>query len=985
MKQLSISTKLRGYLKNVALHFSFNSRYCGLAILLASPLYANADAIDRSQARIVAQNIVSIDDTAPDDVALAPYYIFSRGVGKGYVIVSGDDSTAPIIGYTDMGDYVEGQLPAPLQNLLNSWAEKIKKLQEQNPTKAKSKMSPAKAKQRFALASYKKTWVEVPVLMTTHWHQSYPYNMLAPHRTDNNNQALTGCLATAASQIVYYFRKDNPKETLYDTPTYGYGGAPVTKSLPKGTPLRYDLMKNSGTGSLKQDSAVAVLMYAAGTSAWLTYGDGSGTATSGQNYKMGDAIRGQFALNNDCLYKESFSQQAWETKVYNNLISGRPMLYTGASEKDGGHAVVLDGYQATTGLYHFNFGWGGQGDGWYTIDDETGMNGFNSYQSMLSNITPKNQNFTARILSPTLYEKTTCTINVMVNNDATLAQSKFYLYCSTTNTKPSSPTAKDESTIIETGDSAKLSFSYKAINANKPVNIWLYDANGKLLDNITAEVLPTKSALTLKNISADTSADITTIGNYKFHHLNNTTANISVSLANSDEGTICQPTLKCAMFEYDKETNTWATDSTTKIINSLKFDVGETRDTIFQFKYLKAGSLYKVRLVPVATTSTKDPINVDIADSEVYFQVFEPSLAVTANGRQAIVTGGWNPTIFTEIATDSHVTTYDMTAVSGLSSQPKAANKNALFYSNSNVEGISNLIVDSRCNDLIVNEGYDFLPRNNFHAAKAKFMTLPAEKCGWGALALPFAATTPKGVQVRKITGISSVKLIHSHNSEIAAATPFVYLPSTPAFTGFEATDVNVNGDSIYTSHHDSITVNTVNTIAADRNMTLGLKNNLPYFIKTEAETQIASFSVIINANIANGIRIYNEPTIDRAYTVFADSLYSAHQALASHPENSQCTQFADSIAAYTLAFDSYAFDNNKDITNAAKQLGTLIQQFLSEELPSAIYNIPTDSTNDYDTNAPVRYYSIDGTQLTAPRRGIIIIKQGNKVRKVKR
>ena len=125
-------------------------------------------------------------------------------------------------------------------------------------------------------------------------------------------------------------------------------------------------------------------------------------------------------------------------------------------------------------------------------------------------------------------------------------------------------------------------------------------------------------------------------------------------------------------------------------------------------------------------------------------------------------------------------------------------------------------------------------------------MTLPAEKCGWGALALPFAATTPKGVQVRKITGISSVKLIHSHNSEIAAATPFVYLPSTPAFTGFEATDVNVNGDSIYTSHHDSITVNTVNTIAADRNMTLGMKNNLPYFIKTEAETQIASFSVLI-------------------------------------------------------------------------------------------------------------------------------------------
>ena len=100
MKELSISAKLQNYLKVVAHHFTSYSKYCGLAILLTCHLYANADAIDRSQARIVAQNIVSIDDSAPDDVALAPYYIFSRGAGKGYVIVSGDDSTAPIIGYT---------------------------------------------------------------------------------------------------------------------------------------------------------------------------------------------------------------------------------------------------------------------------------------------------------------------------------------------------------------------------------------------------------------------------------------------------------------------------------------------------------------------------------------------------------------------------------------------------------------------------------------------------------------------------------------------------------------------------------------------------------------------------------------------------------------------------------------------------------------------------------------------------------------------
>ena len=93
---------------------------------------AGAAQIDRSQARIVAQEFIDIEDTASDDVAPAPYYIFSRGAGKGFVIVSGDDAIAPILGYTDQGDYDESQLPIQLKTYLKAWEEKITKLQQQN-------------------------------------------------------------------------------------------------------------------------------------------------------------------------------------------------------------------------------------------------------------------------------------------------------------------------------------------------------------------------------------------------------------------------------------------------------------------------------------------------------------------------------------------------------------------------------------------------------------------------------------------------------------------------------------------------------------------------------------------------------------------------------------------------------------------------------------------------------------------------------------
>ena len=148
---------------------------------------------------------------------LAPLYIISRGEDMGFVIVSGDDCMPGIIGYTEHGDFVEDDMPPALLDMLEGYAELIEKAQAENaPTRAPRKV----------VAGRK----SIGPIIRAHWHQSAPYNNLAPFITNTSNRALTGCTCTAAVMVLHYFRRDLPGELLATTPTYGYGDAPVTVS-----------------------------------------------------------------------------------------------------------------------------------------------------------------------------------------------------------------------------------------------------------------------------------------------------------------------------------------------------------------------------------------------------------------------------------------------------------------------------------------------------------------------------------------------------------------------------------------------------------------------------------------------------------------------------------------------------------------------------------------------------------------------------------
>lgn len=949
-------------------------RWIAGSLLMSTVMAVQANPITRQEARQAVEQLVSINDNTTDEVEVSPYYIFSRGDGQGFVIASGDDCTAPILGIVETGNYDESLLPEQLLLMLQSWHERIGQVQQQ-PSKGIRKAPRARA-----IATYKQNWEDVPALVKTHWHQSAPYNNLAPIK--NGQRCMTGCVATAGSQVTYYFHRDNPTELQYDTPTYGYG-TPVTESLPKGTPIRWDLMRLSGNGTEAQNNAVATLMYALGTSAWLTYGEGDGLATSGHNYKMGDAMKGQFHLNYTHKDKSSVSQQSWETTIYNNLKNKQPMLYSGVHPEQGGHSVVLDGYQKSTGLYHFNFGWGGQGDGWFTVDDATGMNGFNTYQDLVYNITPQKQNLAGEVISTTLYHKAPCNIEALVKNNGTLDYSSIFIYTNSQPTISSQIAGRDTKTIIESEKEERLSFTITPTSTGK-LYVFLCDKNKNVLDTCEMQVEPTTADLRLNKLTVDAGNATTEVDDITFQVVNNTTANICATLTNGEQGTFCMPAFQCFLDQYDEATKEW-TLADNIVMNTTVFETGQTQDVILSFTSLTEGKLYRAYLNNSAMATTRTPLQFLTNDSIVYFTPRKADLTIVADGRQATVTGHWNAALFSEQAKDANITSYDITQLQELNEQPVAANPNALFYTDSEIESmtaLNNIVVGDACRQLVVQRGYDFIPTKTFTAGKATFVMPEAEAGKWQPTIIPFAAQVPFGMQVKQLDDTWTTTMAQfSHTLDMAPFTPLLCLTGHNALNYIEADNVTITKDTIVKKNDDQLVCATVSQNIEPTWLVLGDYLASIYFIPANDRTEAVAFEpFIVCTKQKTRISTTTASTTDAFYKELSSTINSVYEYLvtisAAIGDTSKSLQESLYNAEYMLTHRS-GTDNNA-VSQQSKDLREALATYQEER----VQGISEQHVTTVGDVAP-QYYDLKGRRLAQPVKGLIIVRQGSVARKI--
>jgi PKD repeat protein len=312
------------------------------------------------------------------------FYLFDVSGDAGFVIVSADDLVRPVIGYSFEGHYnLENPPPALAQFMRNMEDQVAYVISQGIAPEAKVALD----WDRYGSPDFlpDRNIMDVGPLITVNWDQGCYYNEMCPTdytATGNCYHALTGCGATAMAQIMKYYSypSQGTGEHGYDHATYGYIYANFGAST-----YDYSSMPASVTSS---NAEVAKLIFQCGVAQDMDYGP---TSSGSYATAIDAAFKAYFDYSADAQWKllQDYTLAAWQTMLRAELDASRPVLYRGAdANNNNGHFFNCDGYQGTD-YFHINWGWSGNSNGYFLIDNlAPGSYNFSYYQMAIFNLHP---------------------------------------------------------------------------------------------------------------------------------------------------------------------------------------------------------------------------------------------------------------------------------------------------------------------------------------------------------------------------------------------------------------------------------------------------------------------------------------------------------------------------------------------------------------------------------------------------------------------
>ncbi|MDO4511066.1 MAG: C10 family peptidase [Bacteroidales bacterium] len=327
------------------------------------------------RAPVAGAKSLALAYTATDAAGEADFFVFNQAAEAGYVIVAGDDAITPVIGYADAGKFDPANMPANMKWWLSEMQREIEFIKK-NPDQARKAPVTTKA---------------VAPLLTCTWNQDGPFNNLCPTYSGDTRCA-TGCAATATAQIMYHHKypAQGTGSHSYTTRTKKFElSVDFSQSVYNWAAMK-DVYSYSTPEAAKE--AVARLMYDVGVALDMDYSYSSAAL----NTDVVNALPTYFGYDKSIQYhiRDAYSVAMWEKLLRDELDAGRPVYYSGQANT-GGHAFVCDGYDKE-GYFHFNWGWGGNSDGYFMItmlnpkDQGIGSfdGGYNTAQAMITHIMP---------------------------------------------------------------------------------------------------------------------------------------------------------------------------------------------------------------------------------------------------------------------------------------------------------------------------------------------------------------------------------------------------------------------------------------------------------------------------------------------------------------------------------------------------------------------------------------------------------------------
>ena len=270
---------------------------------------------------------------------------------RGWVLVAADDVASPIIGYSLSGSIDVNRLPDNAAYIIAGYKEQIRRLVASETTRVAAWDTPEYVRSRSNGG--------VEPLIKVNWNQPAPYNAYCPR-----GEALVGCVAVAMGQAmsVQCYPSRPVGSMAYSSPNYGY------------LSINFDEERAYNWGDIMSGAndydEVARFLYHAGMSVKMDYGEDGSGIPSNQVSRISNALKDNFSYSDDVTYhwRDQYSGD-WRQMLMNELNAGRAVIYNALDSQGGyGHSFNIDGYDAN-GLFSVNWGWGGYGNGYFSIDN----------------------------------------------------------------------------------------------------------------------------------------------------------------------------------------------------------------------------------------------------------------------------------------------------------------------------------------------------------------------------------------------------------------------------------------------------------------------------------------------------------------------------------------------------------------------------------------------------------------------------------------
>lgn len=317
---------------------------------------------------------------------------------SGWVLVSGDERTMPILAMSSNGTFPEEEeMPPAMFALLEDYADEIMFIQdsvsnaivhpdwqllENNTVLIQSRnIDNGNGSNLYTPGT---GLLNRPYRGEVSWNQqghngydwdyvlnkpiyncNYTYNKFCPkwYLADGQCGTYVGCTAVAMAQIMWYWQWPHTGYIHSGIDTNGNGIGAVELHL-----YDWDKMPTELTDAtpMEEVDMVAGFLRDCGYAVEMKYGEDGSASTQ---LKAKAALINTFSYSNDIEYKIRMVTANWDRKIRDEINAGRPVLYRG-QRNNNGHEFVIDGYDAVyPDKFHVNWGYGGNYNVYCTFAD----------------------------------------------------------------------------------------------------------------------------------------------------------------------------------------------------------------------------------------------------------------------------------------------------------------------------------------------------------------------------------------------------------------------------------------------------------------------------------------------------------------------------------------------------------------------------------------------------------------------------------------